>query len=79
MQLAMMSPAERHRKLVADFATERTRLREAQMVWIGRPATADQTRLLNHMPDIIAVTNAARFGEDKHCPYRKSNSNVLMV
>ena len=79
MQLAMMSPAERHRKFVADLAAERTRLREAQMVWIGRPATADQTRLLNHMPDIIAVTNAARFGEDKHCPYRKSNSNVLMV
>ena len=79
MQLAMMSPAERHRKLVADFATERTRLREAQMVWIGRSPPADQARLLDHMPDMTAVTHAARFGEDKHCPYRKSNSNVLMV
>ena len=66
MQLAMMSPAERHREFVADLATERTRLREAQMVWIARPATADQARLLNHMPDMIAVTNATRFGEDKH-------------
>jgi len=75
----MMSPAERHREFVADLAAERRGLREAQMVWIGGPATADQARLLNHMPDMIAVTNAARFGEDKHCPYRKSNSNVLMV
>jgi hypothetical protein len=59
MQLAMMSPAERHREFVADLATECTRLREAQMVWIGRPPAADQARLLNHMPDMIAVTNAA--------------------
>jgi len=41
MQLAMMSPAEGHRKFVADLAAECKRLREAQMVWIGRPATAD--------------------------------------
>ena len=66
MQLAMMSPAERHREFVADLATECTRLRETQMVWIGRPPAADQARLLNHMPDMIAVTNATRFGEDEH-------------
>src|SRR6516165_7793582 len=66
MQLAMMSPAERHRKLVADLATEGTRLGEAQMVWIGRPPATDQARLFDHMPDMIAVTNPARFGEDKH-------------
>ena len=62
----MMSPAERHREFVADLAAERRGLREAQMVWIGGPATADQARLLNHVPDMIAVTNPARFGEDKH-------------
>src|SRR5262249_28553408 len=66
MQLAMMSPAKRHREFVADLATERTRLREAQMMWIGRPPAADQAWLLNYMPDVIAVSNAARFGEDKH-------------
>jgi hypothetical protein len=66
MQLPMMSPAERHSEFVADFATECTRLREAQMVWIGRPAAADQARLPDHMPDMIAVTNAARLGKDKH-------------
>ena len=66
MQLAMMPPAERHREFVADLATECTRLGEAQMVWIGRPPAADQARLFDHMPDMIAVTNPARFGEDKH-------------
>ena len=35
-------------------------------MWIGGPATAYQARLLNHMPDMIAVTNTTRFGEDKH-------------
>ena len=66
MDLTMVRATERHRELIAHLATERTRLREAQMVWIGGPATADQARLLNHMPDMIAVTNATRFGEDKN-------------
>ena len=66
MQLAMMAPAERHREFVADLAAERRGLGKAQMVWIGGPPATDQARLLNHMPDMVAVTNAARFGEDKH-------------
>jgi hypothetical protein len=41
MDLAVVRATERHRKLVTHLATERTRLREAQMVWIGGPATAD--------------------------------------
>ena len=60
-----MRTTKRHRELIADLATERTRLRESQMVWIGGAATADKAGLLNHMPDMTAVTNAARFGEDK--------------
>jgi hypothetical protein len=36
------------------------------MVWIGGPATAHKTGLFDHMPDMIAVTNSTRFGEDKH-------------
>src|SRR6516165_9731150 len=66
MDLAVMRTTERHREFVADLATERTRLRVAQMVRIGRPPAADQAGLPNHMSDMIAVTNAARFGEDKH-------------
>jgi hypothetical protein len=41
MDLAVVHATERHRELVAHLASERTRLREAQMVWIGGPATAD--------------------------------------
>jgi len=31
---------------------------KAQMMWIGGPATAHQARLLNRLPDMIAVTYA---------------------
>ena len=40
MHLAMMHPAERHRELIADLATERPGLREAQMMGIGGLAAA---------------------------------------
>jgi hypothetical protein len=53
MELAMMRATERHCELIAHFATERTRLREAQMVWIGGPATADQARLLRTYLKIV--------------------------
>jgi len=33
---------------------------------IRRPPAADQARLLNHMPEMVAVTNAAWFWKDKH-------------
>ena len=62
----MVRAAGRDRELIADLASERTRLCEAQMVRIGGPPATDQARLLNHMPDMIAVTNATRFGEHKH-------------
>ena len=57
VELAMMSPAERDRELVADLAPECTRLREAQMVWIGRPAAADQARLLGYRLDVVSVAD----------------------
>ena len=41
MDLTVVRPTQRHRELVTDLASERTRLCEAQMVWIGGPATAD--------------------------------------
>ncbi len=66
MDLAVVRATERHRELVAHLATERTRLREAQMMRIGWPATANKTGLFDHVPDMIAVTNTTRFGEGKH-------------
>jgi hypothetical protein len=36
------------------------------MMRIRWPPTANETGLFNHVPDMIAVTNSTRFGEDKH-------------
>ena len=58
-----MRTAERHGKLIAHLAPESPRLREAQMMRIRRPPTANQTRLLHNVSDMIAVSNATRFRE----------------
>ena len=78
MDLAMMRATQRHRKFVAHLATERTRLRKAQMVRIRRPPTANQTRLLHHMPDMVPITNAARFGKTRTLLYRSLMSPGLL-
>jgi hypothetical protein len=63
MDLAMVRATERHRKLVTHLATERTKLREPQMMRIRRPATANKTGLFDHVPDMVPITNTARFRE----------------
>jgi len=65
MNFAMVSPAQRHRELIAYPATERTRLRKTQMMRIRWAPTANQAGLFDDMPDMVAVTNATRFGEFK--------------
>ena len=65
MNLTVMRPAQRHRELIAHLATERTRLHKTQMMRIRRTPTANQAGLLDDVPDMIAVTNATRFGEFK--------------
>jgi hypothetical protein len=45
MQLSMMPTAEGHGEFIADFHADCARLRKAQMMRIGRAATADKTRL----------------------------------
>ena len=65
MNFAMVSPAQRHRELIAYPATERTRLRKTQMMRIRWAPTANQAGLFDDMTDMVAVTNATRFGEFK--------------
>src|SRR5215471_8264482 len=65
MDLTMMGAAERHRELIAHLATERARLRQAQMVRIRRLSTANQAGLFHDVPDMVTVTNASRFWESK--------------
>ena len=45
MQLPMMAAAERYGEFVADFETQRSRLRKPQVMRIGRLPAADQTGL----------------------------------
>ena len=61
MDLAMVSPAQRHRELITHLATERTRLHKTQMMRIRRTPTANQAGLFDDMPDMVAVTNPAWF------------------
>jgi hypothetical protein len=60
MHLAVMSPAQRNRKLVADLSAKRRRLHKAQMVSIGGPTTTDQTRLLGDGSNVLPIANATR-------------------
>ena len=65
MNLAMMPTAERHRELVADLASDSARFGKAEMVCIARQATAHQTGLARHMPDVLAIPQATRFRNDQ--------------
>jgi hypothetical protein len=60
MHLAVMPPAQRNRKLVADLSAERRRLHKAQMVSIGGPTTTDQTRLLGDGFYVLPIANTTR-------------------
>src|SRR5262245_2475477 len=66
MDLTMVRATERHRKLVTRLATECKRLRKAEVMRIRWASTANQAGLFDNMPDVLPITNAARFreGED---------------
>ena len=57
------APAQRHGEFVADLAAKRPALRKAQVMRIRRLAAANQTRLLGHESDMVAVANPARLGQ----------------
>jgi hypothetical protein len=63
MQLAMMTAAERYGELVADFETERSGLREAQVMRIGWLSAADQAGLGGHEPQMRFVTQPLGLGD----------------
>ena len=58
----MMAAAERNRELVADLATKRALLCEAQMMSIGWRSAADQTAIAHDRSDVLPIANAPRFG-----------------
>ena len=60
MEFAMVAATKRNGELIANLSTKGSALREAQVMSIGRRATADQARLLGHMSDVFPVTNPTR-------------------
>ena len=60
----MMHAAERHRELIAHFATECRGLCEAQMMGVGGLASADNTWLGRDKLAVEFVAQSARFGRD---------------
>ena len=61
MHLAMMSPAQRHRELIADLPAERAALRVTEMMSIRRETATDQAGMTSneilhargHEPDVV--------------------------
>jgi hypothetical protein len=66
VDLAMVNTAERHRELVADFATERARLGRAKMMGIRGLPAADKAGLRGDEPTMFFVADAPRFADRKH-------------
>jgi hypothetical protein len=56
----MVPPTQRHREFVTDLAPESRRLREAQVVGVCGASPTDETGLLGNVPDVSAVSDAAR-------------------
>jgi hypothetical protein len=63
MYLAMMPSAQGHGELIADLATESPGLGETQMMRVRRAATADKTRLLGDIANMLAIADTARLHE----------------
>jgi hypothetical protein len=63
MQLPVMATAERDGELVADFHAERSRLRKAQVMWIGWLPSAHQARLGGDELQMRLVAQPLGFGQ----------------
>jgi hypothetical protein len=59
----MVTAAKRHRELVADLATERTRLRKPKMMRIRGLTPADQTGLGTHELQMIPIPQPERLAQ----------------
>ena len=59
MDLPVVSATEGDGELVADLAAKRRRLREPQVMCIGRLATTEQTGLLGHAFDMLPIANSS--------------------
>jgi hypothetical protein len=52
MQLPVVTAAERHRELIADFDPQCSWLGKAQVMWVGRMTAADNAGLGGYEPQM---------------------------
>jgi hypothetical protein len=83
MHFAMVSPAQRHRELIAHLVTERSRLRKTQMMRIRRPPTANQAGLFDRFQEefgrgeaIVSLSVAAKY-RNHHFPDKYYRPPIL--
>ena len=62
----MMAPAQREGELIADLTAERGTLGKTEVMGIRGSATTNQTRLLAHISNVLAVTNPTRLRQRQH-------------
>jgi hypothetical protein len=65
VDFAMVSTAQRDSELIADLATERPALREAEVMGIRRLSAANQARVPSDEFDVISITNPAWLKEEQ--------------
>jgi hypothetical protein len=65
MDVAVMSPAQGYRELVAHLETHRTRLRESEMVGISGASPANQARLRCRKFKVDFIAQPSRLAERK--------------
>ena len=63
MELAVMGPADRHDELIAHSAPQCARLREGEVMRVGRHAAAHQARLPQYESSMVLVPQANRFAQ----------------
>jgi hypothetical protein len=66
MNLAMMTAAERHGELIADFETQGSGLRKPQVMRIARLPAADEAGLRGNKPQMGFVAKTPRLGDGQN-------------
>ena len=66
MKLAVVDPTNRNDELVAHAASERARLREGEVMWIGRHPAAHKARLPQNEFPVVFIAQSDRLAQSTH-------------
>src|SRR6516225_8931367 len=66
MQLTVMDTADRDHELVAHVTSERTRLREGEVMWIGWHPAAHKARLAQNESPVVLIAQPNRLAQSTY-------------